>query len=173
MAIVIDATSGGANANSYVTLAEAETYFDTRLYVTAWTEATSDDVKNRALAMACNRINQETFYGTRETDTQRLPFPRIELGYLDGILQDSIVPESLKEAQCELALHLLSTDMSKPSVDTSNIQEVQVGSLKAKYAIDKNDNVSRSYDELPPFVLSLLDDFSRTVNSGGSVTVGR
>lgn len=172
MAIIIDATSGGANSNSYITLADANTYFDARLHVTTWTSATDDD-KNRALVMACRRINQETFYGDRETTTQRLPFPRVNLGYLDGIYLDSTIPEILKEAQCELAIHLLGTDMSKPSVDTSNLAEVQVGSIRAKYAVDKNDNVSQSYDTLPPFVMSLLQDLSRTVSSGGYSFVGR
>ena len=172
MALVIDATQGGANSNSYITLADANTYFEARLHVTVWTDS-DEDTKNRALVMATKRINQEVFYGDRETATQALAFPRINLGYLDGVYLDSTIPEMLKEAQCELALHLLSTDMSKPSVDTSNLQEVQVGSLKAKYIVDKNDNVSQSYDTLPPFVLSLLQDLSRTVNSGGVVMVGR
>lgn len=172
MAVTIDATVGGATSNSYVTLAEAETYFEARLHVTNWTGAT-DDIKNRALVMATNRINQETFYGDRETTTQRLPFPRDNLGYLDGILLDSTIPETLKEATYELALHLISIDMSKPSVDTSNIKGVKVGSIAVDYAIDSTDNVSRNYHDLPPFVLSLLDDLSRTVSSGGAITIGR
>ena len=172
MALTIDATLGGANSNSYITLADANIYFEGRLYTSVWDGAT-DDNKNKALVMACKRINQETFYGDRATTTQKLPFPRVNLGYLDGVYLDSIIPEILKEAQCELAIHLLSTDMSKPSVDTSNLAEVQVGSIKAKYAIDKNDNVSQGYDTLPPFVLSLLQDLSRTVSSGGYSFVGR
>ena len=172
MALVIDATVGGANSNSYVTLAEANTYFEARLHVSNWTDAT-DDTKNRALVMATRRINQETFYGTRETTTQRLAFPRIGLEDLDGIELDSIIPEQLKEATYELAIHLIGTDMSKPSVDTSNVSEVQVGSVKAKYIVDKNDNVSQSYDTLPPFVLSLLADLSKTVATGGTVYVSR
>lgn len=172
MALIIDATLNGANSNSYVTLEEANTYFESRLYVDTWINATDDD-KSRALVMACRRINQEVFYGDRETSTQKLPFARVSLGYLDGVFLDSTIPETLKEAQYELAIHLLSTDMSQPSVDTSNMSEVAVGSIKVKYAVDKNDNVSRSYDELPPFVLSLLADLSRTVSSGGSSYVGR
>ena len=172
MALVIDATLNGANSNSYVTLAEANTYFDSRLHVATWTAATDDD-KNRALVMATRRIDQEDFYGDRETTTQALKFARINIGYLDGILLDSTIPLMLKEAVYELAIHLLSTDMSQPSVDTGAISEAKVGSIAVKYAIDRNDNVSTSYDELPPFVESLLADLSKTVSSGGSVYVGR
>lgn len=172
MAIIIDATQGGTNSNSYVTLLEADTYFEARLHVATWTNSTDDD-KNRSLVMATRRLEQETYYGDRATSTQRLKFPRLNIGYLDGILIDNTIPEQLKEAQYELALHMMATDMSKPSVDTSAMKSVKVGNIAVDYAIDSNDNVSQGYDVLPPFVLSLLDDFSRTVNSGGSFMVSR
>lgn len=172
MAITLDATQGGANSNTYLTLAEAETYFEGRLHVEVWDSSTEDN-KNRSLVMASKRISQEAFFGDRQNDTQKLSFPRVGLSYLDGVYLDGIIPEQIKEAQCELALHLLQTDMSKPSVDTSNIKSVKVGSIGVDYAIDNNDNVSRGYDELPPFVTSLLSDFSRTVSSGGFFTVTR
>ena len=172
MAVIIDATLGGTNSNSYVTLIEANGYFEARLHTEYWDSA-DDDTKNRSLVMATRRIEQESFYGDRATSTQRLKFPRINLGYLDGILLDNIIPEMLKEAQYELAIHLLSTDMSQPSVDTGAIAEAKVGSVSVKYAVDKNDNVSTSYDELPPFVSSLLADISTTVSGGGYVYIGR
>lgn len=172
MALTIDATVGGANSNSYVTLLEANNYFEARLYSDTWNNA-QDDVKNRALVMATRRIGQETFYGDRATDTQKLPFPRINIGRLDGVELDNTIPDILKEAQFELAIHLLTVDMSKPSVDTSNIKSVKVGSLAVDYAIDQNDNVSQSFDSLPPFVTSLLANLSRTVATGGSFYIGR
>ena len=51
MAITIDATVGGANANSYLTLADAQALIDGMVEnddVTAWASATTDQ-KNRAL----------------------------------------------------------------------------------------------------------------------------
>jgi hypothetical protein len=51
MAVVIDATVGGANANSYLTLADAQAIIDGFVEdadVTAWASATTDQ-KNRAL----------------------------------------------------------------------------------------------------------------------------
>ena len=172
MALVIIADVGGSTSNSYVTLIESNNYFDARLHVDNWTSAT-DDSKNRALVMATRRIEQETFYGDRATTTQRLKFPRVNIGYLDGIFLDGIIPEMLKEATYELAIHLLGTDMSQPSVDTGNISEAKVGSISVKYAIDRSDNISTSYDELPPFVESLLADLSRTVSGGGTIWVSR
>ncbi len=49
MALVIDATVGGVSSNSFETLGEAQAYFDARLPVAGWDNATSQDV---LLAMA-------------------------------------------------------------------------------------------------------------------------
>ena len=48
MAATINATIKGENANSYVTLTEANTYFETVPDSSTWTNKT-DDQKNRAL----------------------------------------------------------------------------------------------------------------------------
>jgi len=175
MAIVIDATVGGASSNSYVTLAEATTYFEGDYHSNVWDVAADDDARNQALVSATRRLNQEDYYGNREdvTTPQRLKFPRLGLGYLDGISLDSIIPLQLKDATYELAKYILSVDMSQPSVDTSAIQEAAVGSIKVKYVVDKFDNVSESFDTLPPYITALLSDLSRTISSGGFVSVGR
>jgi len=158
--------------NSYVTLAEANTYFDNRLNITTWSSA-DDDTKTRALLQATRRLNYEKYYGDRVSGTQALPFPRINIGYIDGVLIDNTIPQQIKDAECELALYMLSTDMSKPSVNLSNIEEVQAGSVRVKYVADDNDNISRPNDELPPFVMHLLDGLSKTATIGGMVEVYR
>ena len=74
MAISIDATAGGASANSYLTLSDANDIIDGLVQdddVTAWASAT-DDQKNRALYTAAQRIDRERFLGARATDTQSL-----------------------------------------------------------------------------------------------------
>ena len=174
MAIIIDATIGGANSNSYVTLAEANDFFDGRLYTSVWDDATDDD-KNRSLVMATKRIEQETFYGEREDTTtpQKLKFPRIGLSYLDGILLDSTIPDILKEAQYELAIHMLSVNMTLKGVSTDAYKSIKVGSIEVQPAIDSSDNASQSYSTLPPFVLSLLSDISRSASSSAFIEVSR
>ena len=175
MALAIDASPiGTATNNSYVTLAEADTYFDSRLNVSVWTDATTDN-KNRALVQATRRIDYEEYYGDREFPDvpQVLSFPRINLGTFDGIDLDSIIPLQVKEATYELAIYMLSVDMSQPSVDTSTKSEVKIGSLAVKYNIDKGDNTTQNFDTLPPNVVSLLEDLSPSINSGAFFTVSR
>ena len=65
MAVTIDATAGGANANSYITLAQADAYVEAMINstdVSKWDTGT-DDNRNRALAAAAQRLDRERFLG--------------------------------------------------------------------------------------------------------------
>ena len=56
MAATIDATLQGASANSYVTLADANAYFETTPDDSTWVNKT-DDQKNRAIISATRFID--------------------------------------------------------------------------------------------------------------------
>jgi hypothetical protein len=74
MAIALVATIGAANANTYLTLADAQAIVDGLVLdadVTAWGTATTD-AKNRALYTAAQRLDRERFLGARATDTLSL-----------------------------------------------------------------------------------------------------
>jgi hypothetical protein len=171
--MAIDSTIGGDNSNSYIDIEKANDYFLGRLYSDLWINA-DDTKKEQALRTATARIDMEKFYGDKQTAEQSLKFPRVDFGYLDGILIDGILPKTLLNATCELAIYLLSNDMSKPSVDMSGVQKFKAGSLSVDFvAPDKNDNVTIDNNELPPFVKYLLADFSKTVATSGLIDIGR
>ena len=112
----IDASPGGAAANSYVTVAEADAYFDARLFSTKWTAADAN-TKITALLTATARVDQEGFVGERVTLTQRLEWPRSDVEEPDGKDVDSaIIPPRVKAATCEIAVWLLgqSSDPATP-----------------------------------------------------------
>ena len=137
--MTIDATEGGIDANSYITLADAKIYFSESLSVEAWDNAT-DDTKDRALATATKRIDTNTFMGTRSTDTQALKFPRDGLDSHDGIeFTDGETPQQIKDAQCEIALALLS-EISLNGVE--NFGEISIGSIS--FEDNQSDIVSSS-----------------------------
>ena len=75
MAATINATIKSETANSYVTLAEANSYFETVPDSSTWTNKT-DDQKNRALISATREIDNLVFYGDRCDEDQALKFPR-------------------------------------------------------------------------------------------------
>jgi hypothetical protein len=107
MALVIVATAKATNANSYVTLAETETYMEGRLAVTTW-DADTDDNKNRALRMATDVLDGYDWTGARSTQSQRLQWPRMGTTDRDGWeYSGDTVPRPVKEATYELALALI------------------------------------------------------------------
>jgi hypothetical protein len=134
VAAVIDATLSGASANSYVTLEDADTYFETVPDSTTWDDKTEDQ-KTRAIISATRWIDVLSFYGDRCTETQALRWPRDEYT-VDGIdLVCSLIPEPIKVATYELARALANdTDAITGSTGTSGIyDEVKLGDLQVKY----------------------------------------
>ena len=134
MAATIDATIKGENANSYVTLTEANDYFDTSPDSSTWTNKT-DDQKKRALISAARWIDTLVFYGDRCDDGQALKFPRNNY-QVDGVeLACSKIPLNIKYAQYELARALANeTDAMTGNTGTDgNIEEVKLGDIQVKY----------------------------------------
>ena len=134
MPAAIDATHGGTSANSYVTLAAANTYFETVPDSSTWVSKT-DDQKNRSLISATRWIDALTFYGDRCTETQALKWPRDEYK-VDGIdLSCTLIPEGIKVATYELARAFANdTDAITGTSGTTGIyDEVELGELRVKY----------------------------------------
>ena len=134
MAAVIDATLGGASANSYVTLADADAYFETTPDSATWTDKTNDQ-KNRALISATRWIDALSFYGNRCSTTQALKWPRKDYT-VDGIdLACTLIPIGIEVATFELARALANdTDAITGSTGTTGIyDQVELGELKVKY----------------------------------------
>ena len=108
MAPTLDATLGGASANSYQTVVTASAYFANTLFDAQWT-ALSADVKAQALITATQWLETLSFVGTAVTTTQRLQWPR-EATSSAGIVNDGTsIPKELLAAQAELALGLATT----------------------------------------------------------------
>ena len=152
MAATIDATIKGASANSYVTLAEANTYFETVPDSSTWTNKT-DDQKNRSLIAATRWIDSFVFYGDRCDSGQALKFPRNNY-QVDGVeLACSTIPVNIKYAQYELARALANdSEAMTGNVGTDgNIEEVKLGDIQVKYNTDSQGtgSVNNIMDKYP------------------------
>lgn len=122
MAITIVATVGAASANSYVTEAECITYMSERLNASAWTTtsgATLTETEKKALREACRDLENLAWLGNRTDSTQALAWPRewvVNPEDPDGdYYDDNVVPQRVKDAQCELAFQYIkagSTDVA-------------------------------------------------------------
>ena len=135
MAATIDATLSGANANSYVTLAEADAYFETVPSSTQW-DNKQDDKKNRALIAATRWIDSFVFYGDRCDHGQALKFPRNNYQVDDVELACTAIPVNIKYAQYELA-NALANDTNAITGTTGkegNIEQAKLGDLEVKFS---------------------------------------
>ena len=185
MAVTIDATAGGASANSYLTLSDAQAIVDGMVEdadVTAWASATTDQ-KNRALYTATQRLDRERFLGARATDTQALQWPRTGVrkpdtyvnNYASGFpfrisedyFTDTEIPDQVKRAQVVLAVYL---NNNKDGIGLSGLEDfknVQIGSLNV--TPDKTGAVGA--DRVPPLLERYLTGLR--ISGPGNIAIKR
>ena len=165
--MALDATLGGASANSYVTVAEADAYFATSFGRTAWGSA-SDANKEIVLIESTRLLDLlVSWKGYVKSDTQALRWPRTYVPNIDGrYISDSIVPKDVKNAVFELAYSLLSNGGFQAS--ENELAKVKVGPV----SIDFSDTVKSN--GLPKMVRDMIARWGEyTVVSSNSVhTVG-
>ena len=103
--MAIDATIGGASANSFVTLAEYQDYRATFYGI----DGTEDDLTDEMHVLrACRHIERAyVWLGQRVTSTQAREWPRYISGYVEGFpVPTDAIPQAIKDAQCELAYQI-------------------------------------------------------------------
>ena len=138
MPVAIDATVGGASANSFATLAEFTAYMDGRLNAGTFTAA-SDDDKNRALVEATRELTILSWEGLVVTTTQALTWPRQSAVNPDSPTLDyfaiDVIPQRVKDACLEMAFQFLkagTTDVAAEAADLG-ITEKTVDVLTTRY----------------------------------------
>jgi len=137
------------NVNSYVTVAEADSYFLDRLDVAAWSAA-SETEKAQALITATAVMDDMDWIGYAISDSQTLAFPR-NGSYFDPrvgleVLLDTSIPKRIIVANCELAYHLLNNDGLLD--DTGALDSLQIGSISLQKV--------RSANKIPMSVKRML-----------------
>jgi len=187
MAISIDASVGGAAANSYLTLAAAELIVEGFVQdddVTAWASATNDQ-KNRALYTATQRLDRERFLGARATDTQALQWPRTGVRKPDTYINtyavgfpfrittdyytDTEIPDQIKKAQVVLAVYL---NNNKDGMGLSGIEDyksVQIGTLRVESA--GASSMATGADRVPPIFERYLTGLR--ISGPGNIAIRR
>jgi hypothetical protein len=109
MTVTVDATVGGANSNSFITVATGDALANNALDATAWTAASTDD-KGRAIINATLGLNPLDWVGTRATTTQALAWPRTDAEINGRPIADNEIPREVQQATFDLALALLEED---------------------------------------------------------------
>jgi hypothetical protein len=147
----------GVNSNATVT--EADTYFENRLDVAAWS-AVADTTKEQALCTATFMLDELDWIGVATDPAQSLAHPRKDGEYFDpkfGILVpfiSTVVDQRVMKATYELALHLLNNEGLLDN--TGLIKDLELSGLKL--------SVIRPADKIPMVVKTLIKPLLR--NSG-------
>ena len=173
MPLVVIATPADPSANSFLTLAEANDYFLSRIPIEEWDDFGN---KNILIVMATRLITSQfspsrkliqvrppgesyyvqrpTWTGTPTTTTQRLPWPRVGMYDRNGnAIGDMIVPQDLKEATAELAGHLAKSDrLLDNDVAVQGITSVKAGSVSVGFKSDGIDVIKA----IPDIVAAML-----------------
>lgn len=174
MAIVLDATPGGVASNSFLTLIEAQAYFDTRLPITQWDNADSQTALlimatrvMEAMFASAKRVlmrsgvgkqvyayyrTSPTWTGSPATTTQALSWPRTGMVTRNGVtILSTVIPQELKNAVAELAGQLAIGDRTLDNdVIAQGITSIKAGSVALGF---KNDF---EFDVIPGAVWDLL-----------------
>ena len=164
MAITINATTGAAAANSYITLSDAQDLIDGLVEdddVVAWASATTDQ-KNRALYTAAQRIDRERFLGARVTDTQAMQWPRTGVRKPDTYINsyavgfpfkittdyftDTEIPSQVKHGQIVLAVYLNNNKAGLGLSGLEDYRRVGVGGV----AVEPVFTGATGADRVPP-----------------------
>lgn len=167
MPLVIDASVGGASANSFLTLAEAQTYMDARLNGSLWDAADTDD-QNRALVEATRELSHFCWCGTRVTTTQSLAWPRQWVVNPDtpafawAYYDTTVIPQRVKDATAELAFQFLNAGTSDlASADpNAGVVEKTIDVLTTRWAAFQRPSGWARFPRVLGYVGPLLEESS-------------
>lgn len=136
--MTLTTTAGAADADSYVSVADADTYHTAR-GTAAWTG--EDAAKEAALRRATAWLDgtyRSRLPGERRYDrTQALEWPRLSVYDSDGNPVDSdTIPREIVHATCEAAAReLASAGSLSPDVTTADaVKRERVGPMEVEYA---------------------------------------
>lgn len=124
--------TGLADANCYISLADAELYFAAALYPGDWLPGLDDERKKAALITATRTLEASMLWqGRHATETQALEWPRARIARPERgpcvFWPNNAMPQPVKDACCEMAKLLLASDRSAPS-ETEGLKKIGLGS---------------------------------------------
>lgn len=170
MALIVEDGTGLAGAESYGSVAEADTYHTPRGNEAAWSDLDTD-VKERHLRNATTfmRVYRARWAGYRVNSTQRLDWPRYSVVVDHFPVLSTIVPVEVKEACFELALRAIDGPLI-PDLDTGSnqIKREKIGPLDTEY-FETNVDAQERF----PAVDALLVPFFGTTGGSSSVKLVR
>lgn len=144
--MVVEDGTGLSNADSFVSVAYADTYFTTR-GVSAWASLINKEALLIKATDYIEAVYSESWKGVTLNDTQSLSFPRI-------IDDSTVYPDRLLKAVCELALKANDGDLLVDVEQRTIEEKVDVISVKYAEYSDQKTQYSMVYGLISPYLLS-------------------
>lgn len=168
MALIVENGSGLADAESYVSVADTDTYHTKHGDPAAWSGSSTAN-KESALRIATQYLDARyggRWHGTRINETMALDWPRYGVIDRDGFtVSSSAVPARLEDATAYIALKVREGDTLVPDVDAAgNVtsESKQLGPLSKSVTYAGQKATAPHY----PFVDMLLSDL---IGAAGTV----
>ena len=181
MSLTLITTPKATNANSYATVAEANTYHNTiREEADLVWSALHDGKKARLLAMATRLIDEHfVFMGYKSDSTQALHWPRsgvVKDGkYAHGTFQnldENTIPQFVKDATSEFA-RILSAEDTTADDDTAGFKQIMVQGISL--TMDQSSRISKGVIRSSVYsTLRKYGDYIPSLNAGsGGISQSR
>jgi hypothetical protein len=160
MTLVVDAVPMSTTCNSYITVADADTYVDDRVLVatvnSAWSDLSSDQ-KGRLLVRATESLDGlVAWFGDLYSTIQKLKWPRINVP-LEGRYNHDIgliFPVKVTYATVEMALFLMEQDNAMSQTNENVVYDaVAVGPLKIDYNVAGTGSATKYFPDILPILL--------------------
>lgn len=158
MPAVVSTPPGDATVNSYLSVAEAQLYWDTKLFTSSWDDSPDQDAAvilasrtiDAALAgrkqfypangvMPAHFVTNSAWTGARASvNAGKLAWPRSGMLDRNGVaIAETVIPQELKDAVAELAGQLSKEDRSLDNdVAAKGITSITAGPVSLAFAKD-------------------------------------
>lgn len=172
------ATAGASNANSYLSVAGADSIADGMVGTLAWTTATSDN-KVKALITATNGMETLGWIGTRATTTQALSWPRANASCGDKSYEDDEIPREVELSTFDLANALLGDPTllrSSPSsealvtgIPNRDLKRLKLDVMELEWRTDVGNSTTEAVTPLTvlPHLATILGCLTTSTTRGG------
>lgn len=131
--------------NSYVSVAEADTFFSNYLYSDTW-EATDEETKKKALITATSMLDINfIWWGIKTDPDQTLDFPRTSTVYNIGCGNNDPenIPKEIKDATCIQAQYILDNNVY---VKKDRIKKAELDVMNVEYFESNYDDIDMIYN---------------------------
>jgi hypothetical protein len=163
MALVVENGTGMSNAESYVSVADADAYHVAHTGSTTWAAA-SNTAKEIALRRATSYVDEkwaDQWKGSRMAFSQALRWPRVGALDLDGLLIPTApIPVRLRNAVAEIAAEIIDgtdPDPTETNEGATTSESISVGPISISESFSGSSSQQPKFTKAARMVADLIE----------------